>query len=342
MRKNWILIWAVLFVALLPVSAQVLEPVKWQFSLEKVNETQVMVVAEASIDRGWHLYSTDLPAGGPIPTSLNFEEAPGLTPTGALETAPKAEPSFDEAFQMEVGYFSGKVRLSQLVTVAAGAPTAVGGYVEFMACDDHRCLPPNQVDFELKLPEMQLSAPKGEVEEAVETAVVAEAGAEADESTSVVAVEEIATGEQLAAPVSEEQLVPGADEAEAESYWGIFWLAFLGGLAALLTPCVFPMIPLTVSFFLRNADNRARALRDGLFYGLTIIFAYVFLGLAISVIFGANALNAMATNPVFNVVFFALLIFFAASFFGAFELPMPAKWSTPSTARPISRGAFGG
>ena len=91
MRKNWILIWAVLFVALLPVSAQVLEPVKWQFSLEKVNETQVMVVAEASIDRGWHLYSTDLPAGGPIPTSLNFEEAPGLTPTGALETAPNTQ-----------------------------------------------------------------------------------------------------------------------------------------------------------------------------------------------------------------------------------------------------------
>src|SRR5690554_2541859 len=302
MRKNWILIWAVLFVALLPVSAQVLEPVKWQFSLEKVNETQVMVVAEASIDRGWHLYSTDLPAGGPIPTSLNFEEAAGLTPTGALETAPKAEPSFDEAFQMEVGYFSGKVRLSQLVTVAADAPAAVCGYVEFMACDDHRCLPPQQIDFELKLPEMQLSSPKGEVEEAVESAVVA--------------------------------------ETEAESYWGIFWLAFLGGLAALLTPCVFPMIPLTVSFFLRNADNRARALRDGLFYGLTIIFAYVFLGLAISVIFGANALNAMATNPVFNVVFFALLIFFAASFFGAFELTMPAKWSNALDSKADQSGGL--
>lgn len=344
MRKNWILVWAVLFVALLPVSAQVLEPVKWQFSLEKVNETQVMVVAEASIDRGWHLYSTDLPAGGPIPTSLNFEEAAGLTPTGALETAPKAEPSFDEAFQMEVGYFSGKVRLSQLVTVAAGAPAAVGGFVEFMACDDHRCLPPQQIDFELKLPEMQLSSPKGEVEGTVESAVVAgagaEASAEADGSTSVVAVEEIATGEQLAAPVSEEQLVPAEAEAEAESYWGIFWLAFLGGLAALLTPCVFPMIPLTVSFFLRNADNRARALRDGLFYGLTIIFAYVFLGLAISVIFGANALNAMATNPVFNVVFFALLIFFAASFFGAFELTMPAKWSNALDSKADQSGGL--
>jgi thiol:disulfide interchange protein len=278
--------------------AQVLEPVKWTFSINRIDDKTVEVVANATIENKWHLYSTEIPDGGPIATSLNFEESELYTPIGELKQTPEPKLSFDEAFQMELGYFSNNARLSRIIELNTSEDLTIEGYVEFMACDDHRCLPPDQIEFSLKVPRQA-------------TASVVSTSAETAES-------------------------------EESGYWGIFWLSFLGGLAALLTPCVFPMIPLTVSFFLRNADNRAKALRDGFMYGATIIFAYVVLGLAISFIFGADALNALATSPIFNVIFFALLVFFAASFFGAFELTMPAKWSNSLDSKADKAGGIVG
>ncbi|GAO31100.1 protein-disulfide reductase DsbD family protein [Geofilum rubicundum] len=304
MTKKYLLLLSIVLWGALGLNAQVLEPVKWSFSLNRISETQVEVVADATIDDNWHLYSTKIPDGGPVPTSLNIAASELFTLVGEVQQSPEPEPFFDEAFQMELGYFSNTARLTQVVELAEGQALALSGYVEFMVCDDHRCLPPERIDFELS-------------EDGAEAAAVATDAEEAEEGGD--AAVSVAEGETRSDSKG--------GSSDKSGYWGIFWLAFLGGLAALLTPCVFPMIPLTVSFFLRNADNRGKALRDGLFYGLTIIFAYVFLGLAISVLFGADALNAMATSPVFNVIFFALLIFFAASFFGAFELTMPSKWS---------------
>lgn len=295
--KIWLLP-LLLLLAMPHLAAQVLEPVKWTFSVNRLNDITVEVIAEATIDNNWHLYSTEIPDGGPIATSLNINPSDDYQPVGILQAFPEPKPSFDEAFQMELGYFSKTARLVQQVEIKGNLPVTISGYVEFMACDDHRCLPPDHAEFELKV-----------TSESATSASIATLAA--DDATS-----------------------------DKDSAWGIFWLAFLGGLAALLTPCVFPMIPLTVSFFIRNANNKAKALRDGFTYGATIIFAYVFLGLAISVIFGANALNAMATSPLFNIIFFGLLIFFAASFFGAFELTMPAKWSTALDSKADKAGGL--
>ena len=308
MNKRYVFFLSLMLWAALGLNAQVLEPVKWTFSLNRISETQVEVVADATIDANWHLYSTKIPEGGPVPTSLNIEPSDWFTLFGEVQQSPEPEPFFDEAFQMELGYFSNAARLIQVLEVDVDQAVAVTGYVEFMVCDDHRCLPPERIDFELAEKEAAVAAVS---DVAVEPSAAVERVADFNDASS-----------------------------ETEGYWGIFWLAFLGGLAALLTPCVFPMIPLTVSFFLKNANNRGKALRDGLFYGLTIIFAYVILGLAISVIFGADALNAMATSPVFNVIFFALLIFFAASFFGAFELTMPSKWSNSLDSKADQAGGL--
>ncbi len=262
---------------------QVLKPVKWTFDIENGANNRAIAKVTATIDKPWHLYSTTLPKGGPIPTTITFNESDDYKLIGELKQDQDPEIVFDEAFQMELGYFSNKVTFSQEIELLTANATEVTGSVEFMACNDGSCLPPDTVDFTLKVDKTKAAK-------------------------------------------------------EAGGYWTIFWLALLGGFAALLTPCVFPMIPLTVSFFLRNADNRMKALRDGFMYGLTIIAAYVILGLLISIIFGADALNKLATSPIFNIVFFAILILFAASFLGAFELTMPSKWSTNLDNKAESKG----
>ncbi len=261
---------------------QVIKPVKWSFSIEE-KEDKVYANATATIESPWHLYSTSIPKGGPIPTSIVFEESDGYELVGNLKQDQEPEIVYDESFSMELGYLSDKVTFTQEVKIISPDLKEIKGYVEFMACDDSSCLPPDTVEFTLKTDDIK-------------------------------------------------------QNTEAGGYWKIFWLAILGGFAALLTPCVFPMIPLTVSFFLRNADNRIKALRDGFTYGLTIIASYVILGLLISIIFGAGALNAMATSPIFNITFFIILIVFAASFLGAFELTMPSKWSTDLDNKAESKG----
>ncbi|ASB48596.1 protein-disulfide reductase DsbD family protein [Alkalitalea saponilacus] len=313
MRKILFLL-SLLLAGSMHFSAQVLEPVKWEFSANRIDEKRVEVVAEATIDDNWYLYSIRIPEGGPIPTSLNIDESVQYRLDGELRQEPEPVPTFDEAFQMELGYLADRARIIQRLELQSADEVTISGYVEFMVCDDHRCLPPAQIDFELTVPGISVKA---------ETAPIEVPDDASDIATDVLDEDAF---EDETAEVAEDLIIQTKEE-EKDSSWGIFWISFLGGLAALLTPCVFPMIPLTVSFFLRNANNKTKALRDGVFYGLTIIFAYVVLGLAISIIFGANALNALATSPVFNVMFFAILLFFAASFFGAFELTMPAKWS---------------
>ncbi|MDG5799665.1 cytochrome c biogenesis protein CcdA [Marinilabiliaceae bacterium ANBcel2] len=297
MRQLFFLIVILLFSTPFISYSQVEDPVKWEFSYTVIDEARIKVFAKAEIEQPWNIYSTNVDPGGPIPTSFVIEEDDSYDVVdGSLKQDPEPVPSYDEAFQMEVGYFNDKVVLSKEVVIRGEQPLHVKGYVEYMACDDHRCLPPQAVDFNIE---------------------VADSG-------------------------SVEKISDSDSTDKSTDYSGIFLIAFIGGLAALLTPCVFPMIPLTVSFFIRNAGNRTKAIKDGLMYGGTIIFAYVVLGLLISVLFGANALNTMATSPAFNLFFFILLIFFAASFFGAFELQMPSKWSNSLDERADkSRGLTG-
>ena len=323
MIKRIALFFLIILAGSMAMSSQVIKPVKWKFSVNRIDEKQVEVIADATIDAPWHLYSTKIPEGGPIPTSINLEPSSIYKIVGKLTEQPEAVMNFDELFQMQVGYFSKSVRITQVVEASGNQGFKIKGYVEFMACDDERCLPPDQVDFDLDVPAF------------VGKQVVAEVVVLSTQIDEVDTTEVVEAAEAITEPISSAK-----PEEENKSLWGIFWLSFLGGLAALLTPCVFPMIPLTVSFFLRNADNRLKALRDGFVYGLTIIIAYVVFGLAIAFFFGADALNNLATSYIFNLIFFALLVFFAASFFGAFELTMPSKWSNALDSKADKAGGL--
>lgn len=291
-------------------SAQILQPVEWQFSKEKLASGEYELQLTAHIDPGWYIYGTDLEPGGPIPTEITFDTPGGWELVGELRY-PDAEIKYDPNFDMDIPMYSGSVTFRQTVRVLTASPVTVTGELIYMSCDDERCLPPDFLGFSFEL-----------------------------EGAADAPLTEAATTEDEVEIEPTEPVIYTPESTEDSGLGWTFILGFLGGLLALLTPCVFPMIPLTVSFFLRNADNRPRAIRDALTYGFTIIFAYVVLGLAISMIFGAGTLNALATSPGFNIFFFALLVFFAASFFGAFELTMPASWSNALDSKADKTGGL--
>ncbi|WP_462318923.1 protein-disulfide reductase DsbD family protein, partial [Marinilabilia sp.] len=215
---------------------------------------------------------------------------------------------FDEAFGMELSWFSNSARLILPVEIKNDNVSVIEGYVEFMACDDEQCLPPDRVDFSLPLGDQAAASQET-------------AAAEEDETTNVEGKTVENDVDVVQADRSESQ-----SKEEAKSNWTIFWLSFLGGFAALLTPCVFPMIPMTVSFFTKQSKTKAVGFRNAIFYGVSIIVIYVILGTVVTALFGADALNALSTNPWFNLFFAALLIVFAISFFGAFEIVLPNSW----------------
>jgi thiol:disulfide interchange protein len=244
-------------------AAQILEPVKWSFSHEKTADNQYELRFTATIDQGWNIYGTDLPDGGPIATSIEIKEGNGFRKVGSLRY-PKPVEKFDPNFNMQLSMFSGSVTFRQTVEVTSERPVSISGEVGFMSCDDKSCLPPDYIDFSFELPGKTHAA--ASVSESTSEDTVAEVTEDTEASSEGEMLEEALVDEEI--PVTEKT---GRGKGW---FWGTFITGVLGGLLALLTPCVFPMIPLTVSFFLRNAGNRPRAIRDASFYGLTIIFAY--------------------------------------------------------------------
>lgn len=340
MKKQITLLTKIAFIGLLivgsPAFAQILDPVSWDFSQEKTGDNRYELVITATIDPGWSIYGTDLPDGGPIPTSIEFSGSSDYKKVGNL-TFPAPKVKYDPNFDMELSMFDNVVSFRQEVEVLSAEPIRISGEAGWMSCDDQRCLPPDYIEFSFNLPGRADTAPTpGSTEQTPM--------AQDDTSDETDGFDDEGVMDEPAEGVSdiEQQQMFVSDEPDAErtGFGWDFLKGLLGGLLALLTPCVFPMIPLTVSFFLRNADNRARAFRDAMLYGLTIIFSYVVIGLAISMIFGADTLNALATSPGFNIFFFALLIFFAASFFGAFELTMPASWSNALDSKADKTGGI--
>jgi thiol:disulfide interchange protein DsbD len=278
MRKLFVM--SVLLLTTLFAQSQIVEPVKWSFSQNKVSETEYEVVLTAKIDKGWHLYSTDLPEGGPIKTSFYFENLKDAELVGAIVANKESVEKFDNSFQMDLRYFEDEVSFTQKIKLT-GANGMVSGYVEFMSCNDETCTPPMEQEFSFEL-----------------------------------------KGELPAAAVADSNDIEG----NSRNYWSIFFLAFLGGMAALLTPCVFPMIPMTVSFFTKQSKTKAAGVRNGIWYGISIIIIYVILGTVVTAVFGAESLNSLSTNPWFNLFFALLLFVFAFSFMGAFEIVLPSKW----------------
>lgn len=325
----------------LAVQAQILTPVKWNIKLEDSESAEKTLIFSAKLDAGWHLYDMNLPEGGPISTSFSFENLKGAKTIGTPVASKEATTVFDEQFQMELRWFAGEVSFRQKIEVTDPKHLQVGGYVEYMACNDENCLPPEQEEFAFSAKDINVEktlaalAPKEDsVQEVPQDTRIAET-TPADETSSATPEyvpekePQVYQSEDLWEPVIEELKAFGDTTISATdtSWLFIFFAGFAGGLIALLTPCVWPMIPMTVSFFLKRTKNRKKAIRDAITYGLSIIVIYLVLGLLITGIFGASALNDLSTNAIFNIIFFLLLVLFAVSFFGAFELVLPASWT---------------
>lgn len=304
--------------------AQIQEPVKFKTELKNVSATEVEIVFTASIEQGWHVYSTDLGDGGPISATFNTDKLTGAQLDGKLRPVGKEIASFDKLFEMDVRYFEHTAQFVQKLKLTGG-DYQVTGYLEYGACNDENCLPPTQVEFSFSgkaegtFASVQTETPAEKADMAAAPAVIGSA----DGPTSVVV-----SDNDLWSPVINELNALGETTSQEDMSWlYIFITGFVGGLLALFTPCVWPIIPMTVSFFLKRSKDKKKGIRDAWTYGASIVVIYVTLGLAITAIFGANALNALSTNAIFNIFFCLMLVVFAASFFGAFEITLPSKWS---------------
>lgn len=304
--------------------AQIQEPVKFKTELKNVSATEVEIVFTASIEQGWHVYSTDLGDGGPISATFNTDKLTGAQLDGKLRPVGKEIASFDKLFEMDVRYFEHTAQFVQKLKLTGG-DYQVTGYLEYGACNDENCLPPTQVEFSFSgkaegtSASVQTETPAEQADMAAAPAVIGSA----DGPTSVVV-----SDNDLWSPVINELNALGETTSQEDMSWlYIFITGFVGGLLALFTPCVWPIIPMTVSFFLKRSKDKKKGIRDAWTYGASIVVIYVTLGLAITAIFGANALNALSTNAIFNIFFCLMLVVFAASFFGAFEITLPSKWS---------------
>ena len=292
------------------------KPVTSKHRLEQISADTVRLSFDLAISKGWHVYSVALPKGGPISAELTFDESDGVIPASDLKFKGTEKEIFDPLFNMSVRYFENSVTFFQDFAVSEG--WSMEGSLTYGACDDLTCLPPQRIEFSHTDAATAAPATQEEPQDGIE-------GIDGFDAL-------------LWAPVtySDSDAVTGGG-----SLWGLFLTSFIGGLIALLTPCVWPIIPMTVSFFLKRSQDRRRAIRDAIVYGLSIIAVYVALALIITLIFGANALNALATNAFVNILFFLILVAFALSFFGVFEITLPSRWST-GTDRKSSAAGLGG
>lgn len=323
MKKAIVLTYLFVLIGMLPMWAQMQEPVKFQTELKKISDTEAELVFNAKIDAGWHLYSTDLPEDGPVSATINFDKLEGAELVGKLTPQGKVVEHFDSMFEMNLRYFEGKGTFVQKVKFTGGAYT-LKGYLQYGACNDENCLPPTDVEFNYS------GQAKGGAAQVASTAQTEPLKISETPVAATPLINEVAAND-LWTPVIDELTAFGQAEdssAANQSLWVIFFTGLVGGLVALFTPCVWPIIPMTVSFFLkRSKDDKKKGIRDAWLYGASIVVIYVILGLAVTLIFGASALNALSTNAVFNILFFLMLVVFAASFFGAFEITLPASWS---------------
>lgn len=315
-----------LAVITIAASAQMQAPVHFSVSQKKVAPDEIEVTFSGKIDAGWHVYSTALPADGPISATITTEKNEGAAPKGSLGHRGKEINQYDNMFGMNLRFFENSVTFYQRYKLT-GKTYHVKGYLEYGSCNDEMCMPPTQVEFDFK-GEGPADAPATEEKKelpAADTVAVADT-TKAD--TAAVAPQATADTTGLWTPVIDElRAFDGAQSNTDHSWVYIFFMGFVGGLVALFTPCVWPIIPMTVSFFLKRAKDKKKGIRDAMTYGVSIIVIYLALGLAITAIFGASSLNALATNAVFNIFFFLLLVVFALSFFGWFELTLPSSWT---------------
>ena len=337
------------------LNAQVIrDAVTWSRSVEDKSPTEKVLVFTATVKDPWHLYGTELPKGGPTPTHLLVDKIEGAELVGGLTSTQKPIEKYDPNFEMTLRFFSGKVTFRQKIRITDPKKFAFVGAIRYMACNDEQCLPPANWEFTIQPKELGKLGDAAATKLTEETPATTEATATSlgePSADSVASVDTLSVAPQdTAALASSDLWTPVIPELKAYgdkalnqaegSLWMLLVGGFLGGLVALVTPCVWPMIPMTVSFFLKRSSDRKKGIRDALLYGIGIIVIYVSLGLIVSAVFGSDALNNLATNAIFNVAFFILLVIFAISFFGAFELVLPASWTAKMDAKADSASGF--
>ena len=304
-------------------NAQIHNPVKWKTAVEKINDNEYYLVATASIEAGWKLYGQNIPPNGPVPTSFKYTQDPIFELVGKTEES-KPIVKHDKVFDMEIAYFYRQAVFKQRVKLLGEVTSiSIKAEVEFMSCDDSNCLPPDTVDLEFFL-SGTATANQGATPQFT-------FGNNTDTNNTVPATTVSQTTPKA----------PATTPISHQGLWTIFFISFLSGFAALLTPCVFPMIPMTVSYFTKQSKTKAKGIKNAVIYGVSIIVIYVLLGSAITAIFGADALNALASNFWFNLIFFLILVVFAISFLGAFEITLPSSWSTKVDAQADRSGFIG-
>ena len=332
MKKLFLILMTV--VLAVTVQAQMADPVHFTSKLVELQGDEAEIVFAATIDPGWHVYSTELGQDGPVEATFTAVKTDGVQLVGKLLPRGNVVKHFDQMFGMELRYFENKAVFVQKIRFTK-PQYAIDCYLEYGACNDEMCMPPTQVPFTKSGVFDRLTKAKNEEPSATPdtTAAVPDAAAavSAQPDTLSAAPDTLGSRQpnQWWTPVIAELqgFADGQDGTQTTSWWWIFLEGLLGGFLAILTPCVWPIIPMTVSFFLKRNKDRSKAVSEALTYGASIIVIYVLLGLLVTMIFGASALNALSTNALFNIFFALLLIVFAASFFGAFELTLPASWS---------------
>ena len=316
MKKIYFLLFA--FFGLLQMNAQMLDPVKWVSRTEKISETEFNLVFEGVIEDEWHVYSQFTPDGGPLPMEVTFKNAKGNFELVGKATESATKRVYNDIFEVDEVFFSKKVVIKQKVKITNGNTTFIDGQLDYQVCKES-CINQKKT--------FKFAIPKTTVAKVTENAVVPTTVVLPD--TISVVPDTAAVADQAViepAVVSETTAMP-TKPADQKGLWSIFIFAFLSGFAALLTPCVFPLIPMTVSFFTKQSKNKREGKKNAIIYGISIIVIYVTLGFVVSWVFGADALNSLATNVYFNLVFFVLLVIFAASFLGAFEIMLPNSWA---------------
>ena len=296
--------------------SQIYDPVSWETSIEKLSDTEYELISRATIEPGWHLYAQNLPEGGPEATAFTFTNLEKYLLVGGVR---QQDPItiYDDIFEMETSFYEESAEFRQKIRVSENQLSTIKGEVYFMVCNDAQCLPPVTEELIFNMPGTH---------EPLQNTVDSKSNTDSENQ----------------AEIAEGNVKINSDTNNVhQSIWGIFLLSFLSGFAALLTPCVFPMIPLTVSFFTKQSKTRVQGIRNAVIYGLSIIVIYVLLGSVVTLIFGADALNALSTNVWFNLVFFILLVLFAISFLGAFEIVLPSSWGTKIDARTDRGGMVG-
>lgn len=315
--------------------AQIYNPLKWKTSIEKISDTEYELQAKAIIESGWHLYSQEVSDGGPIPTRFTFTKTPEFQLIGAVKEE-KGKTINDPIFKMLIKFFEKETTFKQRVKILSTKPFKINAEVEFMVCNDENCLPPSsdELEFFVSPSAKAVALIESDAKKEIKTA-------EIDSSATVVKekTEEIIQTEAEKTPKKEPK--KQQSETESRSLWSIFLLSFFSGFAALLTPCVFPMIPMTVSFFTKQSKTKSQGIRKAVFYGISIIAIYIFLGAIVTWFFGADSLNALSTNVWFNLIFFVLLMFFAFSFLGAFEIMLPNAWANKVDSQADKGGVVG-